>query len=73
MQKIKRLPIGTIVTTKLDCREVYNNYLVLPKRYIIKAYKKVYDEYCVQINLLDFQDTETGVYYLVPADKIYQI
>jgi hypothetical protein len=70
---MKRFPIGTIVVPKSDCRELDNNYLLKPQRYLVKGYKKLYDEYCPKISLLDYQDVELGIEYLVPNDKIYKI
>lgn len=73
MDKIKRFKIGTIVSVTIECREVDNNYLVKPYRYILKGYKKVYDDLCAKITMFDFNDVETKFNYLVPADKIYKI
>lgn len=70
---MKRLPIDTIVATTTDCREVIHNYKLKPYRYILKGYKKYYDEICAKIVMLDYGDNETGWEYLVPADKIYKI
>lgn len=70
---MKRFPIGTIVSTKTECRELENNYLLKPRRYIVKGYKKFYDEYCVKIAMLDYQDVEFGDELIVPHDKLYKI